>query len=123
MNHSFTILAIAFLKELAGSLKLQVASHNTVWEALIMTGSLMFVIGMAGLCAVYYSKKRKRRRYHHRHRREQAATEVSGAGDADREQKKHRRRRRRSQRPMNPTLAQTGGLPPVRDTERSTYLH
>lgn len=122
MNHSLTILASAALEGLESSLKLQIASHNTVWEALIMTGSLMFVVGMAGLWAVYHSKRKRRRKHHHPHR-EQLAVDVSASdSSAEREEKKHRRRRRRSQPPMNPTLAQTGGLPPVRDTESSSYL-
>jgi hypothetical protein len=32
---------------------------------------------------------------------------------------KHHRRRRRSQRKLNPTLAQTGGLPPRREEKKS----
>jgi LPXTG-motif cell wall-anchored protein len=32
---------------------------------------------------------------------------------------KYHRRRRRSQRKLNPTLAQTGGLPPLREEKKS----
>ena len=34
--------------------------------------------------------------------------------------KPRRKRRRRHRRQINPTLAQTGGLPPVREEERSS---
>ena len=32
--------------------------------------------------------------------------------------KKHRKRQRRRHRKLNPTLAQTGGLPPIRNTNQ-----
>jgi hypothetical protein len=35
--------------------------------------------------------------------------------DAERDSDRRRRRRRREHRPRNPTLAETGGLPPVRN--------
>jgi hypothetical protein len=35
---------------------------------------------------------------------------------------KHHRHRRRSQRKLNPTLAQTGGLPPIRKEDKPPQL-
>jgi hypothetical protein len=57
-------------------------------------------------------RKRKRRHHHHHHSSAPAAPEEN-------EPKRRKSRRlRREHRPLNPTLAQKGGLPPVRDPDQ-----
>lgn len=84
-------------------------------------------LGVLLLLLVYWwwqaRRHHRRHRHHHHHHRHHAQssptpapenaegpTEDSPAG----EHRPHRRRRRRSHRGRNPTLAETGGLPPPR---------
>ncbi|MFM1944234.1 MAG: hypothetical protein RI897_3216 [Verrucomicrobiota bacterium] len=81
--------------------------------------------------AVGYVQKGKRRRKHHHHRSrpeimrntEEAAEEAAHSeGEEVEEGAEHRhrhrrRRKRRDHRRRNPSLAETGGLPPVREEE------
>lgn len=71
------------------------------------------------LWARYYVKTRKRRRHHHHF--ERAAETPAAPAETDEEEngdepgRRHRRRRRRrDHRLRNPTLAETGGLPPAK---------
>jgi hypothetical protein len=64
----------------------------------------------------------RQRRHHHRHRHERSSGSERGnlqktaAGIKEIIEKgQQRQQRRHEHRPMNPTLAQTGGLPPVRE--------
>jgi hypothetical protein len=61
---------------------------------LIMAAAILLVTFGALVWSVSFRRKRKRKRKHHRH--------------------KHGERRQ-----LNPTLAQTGGLPPIREEEKS----
>lgn len=89
---------------------------------------LILLIACAGLglvillVATLWFKGRKNHRHHHRRDRETAprntvestASEEPGEdGEAD-AHSHGRRRRRRAHRSRNPTLAETGGLPPPR---------
>jgi len=77
---------------------------------------------------VAFVRKRKRRSPGHSHRSHQlsrttAAGETTAPGEQGSEprRRRHRHRRRRSSNyPQNPTLAQTGGLPPIRRDEPPT---
>lgn len=63
---------------------------------------------------VVYARKRHRhhhRHSHHHHAPAPGADPVSGSDDNGHSR---RRRRRRHHRPRNPTLAETGGLPPIK---------
>jgi hypothetical protein len=72
----------------------------------------------------WWQGRRRHRRHHHHHRHRSGASAAPAAategGDAAAETGElatahhHRRRRRRSHRGRNPTLAETGGLPPPR---------
>jgi hypothetical protein len=55
----------------------------------IMLGAIVLAALAAAVCAFFFRKKHRR----------------------------HHRRRRRERRSLNPTLAQTGGLPPVRQPQ------
>jgi len=93
-------------------------------EALLISGSLVLVILLILFWAIFLRKPS--RRHHHHHRRfarnrapEPAQGQAERATDTAAVQSKRRswRRRRRDHRPRNPTLSETGGLPPFRSEE------
>lgn len=64
------------------------------WVDFFIMAGVFVMIAIGALIWVFYFRKRRRKRRHkHRHQRER--------------------------RPVNPTLAQGGGLPPVRPSEPS----
>jgi hypothetical protein len=97
-------------------------------QTLILLGALGAVaIGVWIVVWVFFF--RTPRRHHHRHRhghhhgghheRESSPGPAGEAAATDGEDepshgRRKRRHRRREHRPLNPTLAETGGLPPVR---------
>ncbi len=87
-------------------------------ETLILVGAMAFIALLIALWAVFL-RKRGRRRHHHPHRHHHSQTERGPAPEAvpENRRRKWRRKRRRDHRPRNPTLAETGGLPPVRAQE------
>ncbi len=79
----------------------------------------LLLLVWAGL---YIKKRRRHRRHSHHHQSTSTAEEAlaaaqRGAPAAETHHRHHRRKRRREHRPRNPTLAETGGLPPVRHEE------
>ena len=97
----------------------------TLKELLLLLGALALVTLLVVLWAVYLRKRPREhshRHHHHRHHShddiESVSTSVNGDPDSTGEKRyRRKRRRRREHRPRNPTLAETGGLPPLR-TER-----
>jgi hypothetical protein len=89
-------------------------------ERLMIFGAIGFVALLALLWAAFLRKKRRRRRSHqHSHRQSSSSAErVEDLKDEDAppaaEPRQRSRRWRRRHRPRNPTLAETGGLPPIR---------
>lgn len=86
---------------------------------LIVAGVLMVLTGALLVWATFIRKKparRKRRHHHHHHHRHSESGNASAqtVSASHREGRSRRRRRRREHRPRNPTLAETGGLPPIR---------
>ena len=80
----------------------------TVREILTLVATFSVAIILAVVIVIWFWKKGKSgRRRKRRHRSPEERLESEGNTG--------RRRRRRSERPMNPTLAQTGGLPPRRE--------
>ncbi len=87
-------------------------------EMILIFGAMGLVTILLVIWAIYF-RKRRRHAHHHAHRHASEPTpspEVAAAGSgAAPSQGRHRRRRsRRRHRPLNPTLAETGGLPPIR---------
>lgn len=97
---------------------------------------LAVVLVLAMVLVIWAKYLRGSRRSHHHHRRqhhhssqaepadtaetepepESQITDVAEADDEAQPHQHHRRKiHRREHRPRNPTLAETGGLPPVRD--------
>jgi hypothetical protein len=93
------------------------------FELFIVLGALTAVTLLVFLWAGFF---RKRRRQHARHHgqhhdaRPAAASAPPGASEPalmESRSRRKRRRRRRAHRPRNPTLAETGGLPPIRSEQ------
>lgn len=79
---------------------------------------LVLLAAIALLCLlllglILFQRRRKLRRRQMLHRSPWPASASKNQGMVGK-LSRGRRRKRRHQRPMNPTLAQTGGLPPVR---------
>jgi type VI protein secretion system component VasK len=86
---------------------------------------ILLVVGLGlglSLLLVWWARIYVRRMRRHRHRSQpailQRAAECEEAGADDRSRRRHhhrrRRRRHREDHGRNPTLAETGGLPPIR---------
>ena len=85
-------------------------------DVLIVLGAIVAMALIVFFCVLSFRKDGKRgHKHHHHHRksyREQFQTTTGGIKELIRQ---HRRRSHREHRPLNPTLAQTGGLPPLRE--------
>lgn len=117
----------------------QKTSQLVFADVLLIVGAGVILMALLVLWALYLRKKRRHRRHHkhHHHRSSQAAARDSEPveesvetepeeemdGESARPHRHHRRRvRRRSHRGRNPTLAETGGLPPMRPAPTSTPI-
>jgi len=94
-------------------------SDPATTERILVFGAIGLVTLLLVLWALFLRRRRRRREHHHSHHNSSTAAKVveAPAGqDAPARPYKRRRRRRsgRSHRPRNPTLAETGGLPPIR---------
>jgi FtsZ-interacting cell division protein ZipA len=89
-------------------------------ERLIIFGAIGLVTLLVLLWAAFIrSKRRRRHSHHHRHHHTQRPAEVPAASQnedvpASPEKRRRRRHSHHGHRPRNPTLAETGGLPPIR---------
>lgn len=93
----------------------------TLKELLIVLGAVSLVSLLVFLWAIYVRKRPRQhshRHHHHHHSHTEPelseGLESSAAESNDEPRYRRKRRRRREHRPRNPTLAETGGLPPVR---------
>jgi len=124
MSRSFFVFTIFALAKLFPEDGQRNATLRQILLVLLCLGALSFGL----LLWVAFVRKRKRRSSGHSHRSHQlsrttAADETTAAGEQRSEprRRRHRHRRRRSSKyPQNPTLAQTGGLPPIRRDEPPT---
>ena len=103
----------------------------TMKELLLLLGAVALVTLFIVLWAVYLRKRpgdRSHRHRHHHHHHSSAESDSLAStnnGDSDEANEKRyrrKRRRRREHRPRNPTLAETGGLPPLRPERPSDPL-
>jgi hypothetical protein len=89
-------------------------------ERIMIFGAIGLVTLLAALWAVFLRRKRRRRHsHHHAHHHSSSPAGVSEEPTAEgapapEETRRHHRRSRRQHRRRNPTLAETGGLPPIR---------
>jgi hypothetical protein len=88
---------------------------STLIQTSIVVGSLLVVTGLIAGWVIFFRKKRRHRHEHHwKNRDAQSAAAAGNSGTASSAENRKDRRRRR---PRNPTLAETRGLPPVRDRQ------
>lgn len=80
---------------------------RTARDYLLYLGAIVLVAGGVMIWAVVFRKTGQTRRRHRHHR--------SHPADADSESDAAPRRRRRREPRRNPTRAEVGGLPPLRD--------
>jgi len=89
-------------------------------ESLIVVGAAALVtVGVATWVVCFRKSHRRRHRHHHSHSDSHEDVRATAAEDQEEEPSESRKRRkwrrpRRAHRLRNPTLAETGGLPPVR---------
>jgi hypothetical protein len=89
-------------------------------ERLVIFGAIGLVTLLLLVWAAFVRSRRRRRHshHHHHHHHAQRPTEVPGASQNEDvpapSEKRRRRHSRHRHRPRNPTLAETGGLPPIR---------
>lgn len=76
---------------------------------LVLMGILLFV-SIIIAAGIVFVRKRHFHRHHHSHPKAPASPKIR--------HEHHGRRRRREKRVMNPTLAETGGLPPARPEDQ-----
>jgi hypothetical protein len=93
----------------------------TLKELLELLGALTGVTLLIVIWAVYFRPRPHRHSHHHHHHHHSQSeasssdlTSNSGSGSSGERRYRRKRRRRRDHRPRNPTLAETGGLPPLR---------
>jgi len=83
---------------------------STVMEYLILSGAILLVAAVLVFWAAAIRKPKSERRYkYHRAPRGQTPPPPQSA-----------KRKRRSEPPRNPTLAETRGLPPVRESQSTS---
>ena len=104
-------LSASFFKNFVPMLGASPAAR-TLKEILVLIGAVLLVAIAVMIWAVAFRKKRKRTRLYHRHHRSSAESATSE--NYGKRSQGSRRRREGRERPRNPTLAETGGLPPAR---------
>jgi type VI protein secretion system component VasK len=95
-------------------------TDSALLEWIIILGAIGLVTLLAlGWAAFFRRRSRRRHSHHHGHRHSSQPTDTEVASNeadasAPREKRRHRRRSHHRYLPRNPTLAETGGLPPIR---------
>ena len=117
MNKFLPFLADVDAQELLDAQKQFMGSK--LFELAAMFGAVLLAVIIGTTWAVLYSKKRKRRPHRQKHQEQPGYVSKTTAKVAESEEeikvRKKWRYQRRPHRPLNPTLAQTRGLPPLRD--------
>jgi hypothetical protein len=95
---------------------------QTGWsETSIIFGSIA-TVALLSFLIVYIFRRQflscRKRHHHHRHVTNSAATPNPTPVQSTDNPKKRWRRSRHAHRPLNPTLAQTRGLPPLRQEDQ-----
>jgi hypothetical protein len=80
----------------------------------ILLGAILLVTLSLLIWVLVFHKKRRRHQRHHRHHAGHREEFQKSAGGIKELIQPHQHYRRREHRPINPTLAETGGLPPLR---------
>lgn len=103
------------------------AAHWGIYDLLLLLGALFALTLLLVIWAKYIRKEKRSRRRSHSSKEYELVpvAKASGAGENDENEdegdepdarrRRKFRKRRREHRGRNPTLAETGGLPPLRD--------
>ncbi|MCU0783821.1 MAG: hypothetical protein MUF81_07180 [Verrucomicrobia bacterium] len=88
-------------------------------EHLILLGAIVFVLAVLTIGIMLLRRHKRQRSKRHKHSRHRRPFRRAAAGLAEFKQMIHKKPRRRHHEPWprNPTLAETGGLPPVRSDD------
>jgi HAMP domain-containing protein len=115
---------VLFAADVAGPARPGVVrSTGVAYDLLLVFGAGVLLFGVLLLWAAYFRRQRSqhhRSRHRHHQRTKSPAAPVAQVDSAERDEEdssssRHRRRRRRREhRGRNPTLSETGGLPPPR---------
>lgn len=90
-------------------------SNVTQW--FIIIGALLLVSIITAIVLIAYSSRRHNRR-HRRHSHSDHSELAPAESEHRHRKRRHRRRSAHPNYPTNPTLAETGGLPPVRPDDQ-----
>lgn len=89
----------------------------------ILLGAILAIASIVILWIVFSAKSRRHAaRRDERRQRRRAFRRATAEAEQRSEKSSGRRRRRRHHRPRNPTLAETGGLPPVRGDDQQPQV-
>ena len=88
------------------------------FDYLVVPGAVLLIALAIFYWAAFIRKKKSPHRRHRHHRPGYRERLKKNAAEI-KQLVQPRERKPREHRPLNPTLAQTGGLPPVRDEEKS----
>jgi hypothetical protein len=101
------------------------SARTALSDVVLLVGALLAITLLLMLAVALWMKARRHRHHHHHHHRSSpgpAPVEAVSHVEEDEDEEpghdhRHRRRRkrRRDHRQLNPTLAETGGLPPIRE--------
>jgi hypothetical protein len=88
-------------------------------DAILIFGAMAVVTLLVVVWAAFIRKKPRKRLHHYRRPQVSRAAEPETAEEPEQPAEepgggRRRKRRRREHRPRNPTLAETGGLPPIK---------
>jgi len=105
-------------------------SNPALLEGILIFGAVAVVTLLLLIWAAFVRSKRRRRHshHHHRHHHSPSVTEVQPTSQNEEspalpEKRRRRRHSHHHHRPRNPTLAETGGLPPIRSEEPPEAEH
>ena len=116
ISSAFFLLVEIDTQDLIPAWKRTEVSHH---EYFLVIGAMVTVTVILMFWATFVRKRRRRHKYKYPHNPGKVERQAGTAGTTAPQTKsgsksKRRRRSRRSER-RNPTLAETGGLPPVRN--------
>lgn len=100
------------------------ATGSALREWGILLGAILAIAAVVMLWIVFSGKSRRHaaRRDERRQRRQAYRRAAAEAEQRSEKSSGRRRRRRRHHRPRNPTLAETGGLPPIRGDDQQPQV-
>lgn len=89
----------------------------------LLLGAILLIATIVILWIVFSGKSRRHAaRSEERRQRRRAFRQAAAETEPRSERSPGRRRRRRRHRPRNPTLAETGGLPPIRGDDQQPQV-